>query len=294
MHTSRIAALSPLLLAGACYTGDIDPMEQQPKLQEYEATRHFDDESAMRTPVDGTVPRERDLTGPPKVTAELVALGREKFNQVCTPCHGIVGDGNGSVAHKFSLRRPPSLHDGRRRSLASEYIYRVITEGYGLMPRFTTQLDAKDRWAVVSYVRALQRSQDIEASALPADLRQQLDHPTTPAAAEGGHHEGVTEPHADERPMVQPGTTPEEPTERGAQPGGVEKSIEKKVDEAEVQKPVKQPVRELTKPVDKPATKTAPKSTPAKPVAAQPAPPPKSGEPAEKPTAEPVQKEEAQ
>ncbi len=177
---NRLVYLLPFtatVVLGACYTGDIDPMEQQSKLQEYEATRHFTDESAMRIPVEGTVPRERDLTGAPKVTTQLVALGQEKFNQMCTPCHGFIGDGKGSVAHKFSLRQPPSLHDTRRRGLTSEYIYRVLTEGYGLMPRFTTQLDAQERWAVVSYVRALQRSQSVDAETLSADLRQQLEHP---------------------------------------------------------------------------------------------------------------------
>jgi mono/diheme cytochrome c family protein len=144
------------------------------------------------------VPRERDLSGPPKVTAELVALGHEKFNQICSPCHGLAGDGTGSIAHKMSLRQPPSLHDTRRRALTSEWIFRAISEGYGLMPRFTTQLDARERWAVVSYVRALQRSQDVAYDALPADLREELDHPKPKAPPPGeepgegkeGHGEG--------------------------------------------------------------------------------------------------------
>jgi mono/diheme cytochrome c family protein len=173
------------LLLGACHTGDVDPMEQQPKLQEYEETRHFDDSMAMRYLVEGTVPRERDLTGPPEITAQLLEQGHEKFNQMCTPCHGFIGDGKGSVAHQFSLRQPPSLHDARRSSLAPEYIYRVITEGFGLMPRFTTQLDAHERWSVVAYVKALQHSQNIHADSLPADLRDALEHPKPKKHAEG-------------------------------------------------------------------------------------------------------------
>jgi mono/diheme cytochrome c family protein len=194
---ARLLIPAVTLLVGGCYTGDIDPMEQQPKLQEYEATRHFEDERAMRPLIEGTVPRERDLTGPPPVTTELVELGHEKFNQICTPCHGLVGDGQGSIAHKMSLRQPPSLHDARRRGLSSEWIFRAISEGFGMMPRFTTQLDARERWAVVAYVRALQRSQAVDYDALPADLREELDHPKpkpAPAAPAGhGHHDG-TEP----------------------------------------------------------------------------------------------------
>ncbi|MEO6950344.1 MAG: cytochrome c [Polyangia bacterium] len=176
MNKVLLAAFFLAPVAG-CHTGDLDPMEQEVKLQEYESTRHFDNESAMRTLVLGTVPRERDLSGPPQVTAQLLELGHEKFNQMCTPCHGLVGDGKGSVAHKFSLRAPPSLHDARRLGLKSDYIYRVITEGFGLMPRFTTQLDTHERWAVVAYVRALQHSQNVSYDALPADLKEQLDHP---------------------------------------------------------------------------------------------------------------------
>jgi len=89
----------------------------------------------------------------------------------------------------MSLRQPPSLHDARRRALASEWIFRVITEGFGMMPRFTTQLDTRERWAVVSYVRALQRSQAVDYDALPADLRDELDHPRPKAEpVHHGHH----------------------------------------------------------------------------------------------------------
>lgn len=197
---SFVLALFVSGLAAGCYTGDLDPMEQQPKLQAYAATRHFDDERAMRPLVEGTVPRERDLSAPPQVNAALLELGHEKFNQICSPCHGLVGDGNGSVAHKMSLRTPPSLHDQRRRGLTSEWIFRAITEGYGLMPRFTTQLDTKERWAVVAYVRALQRSQDVAYDQLPADLREELDHPKPKAApaapaGHGGHGEAAPAEH---------------------------------------------------------------------------------------------------
>ena len=183
------------LLAGACHTGDIDPMEQQPKLQEYEATRHFDDESAMRPLVEGTVPRERDLSGPPPVTKELVQLGHEKFNQICTPCHGYLGDGHGTVADKMSLRQPPSLHDARRRALTSEWIFRAISEGYGLMPRFTTQLDTHERWAVVSYVRALQRSQTVDFDSLDPAAQKEVQNPPAEPAEPHGENQEIGDRH---------------------------------------------------------------------------------------------------
>jgi mono/diheme cytochrome c family protein len=172
-------ALSIVLLGtlAACgYTGDIDPMERQPKMKPWRENKLFDDERAMRPLPEGVVPRERDLSDPPtEVTADMLALGKKKFDQVCATCHGFVGDGQSEVAKKMALRKPPSLHDQRRRALPADKIYQVVTEGWGLMPRYANQLDKKERWAVVAYVRALQLSQNVPAAELPEDLKKQLE-----------------------------------------------------------------------------------------------------------------------
>jgi mono/diheme cytochrome c family protein len=168
---------------GACHPKNFDPMEEQPKLKAYAESDRFDDGRAMRTPPAGTIPRERELslTRPP-ITADLMALGRLKFDVTCAVCHGLVGDGEAVVAHKMSLRPPPSLHEERIRALPVEVQYRVVSEGYGLMPGYAGQLTPRERWAVLAYLRALQLSQSMWVALAPRDLLSKLDS----ALADGG------------------------------------------------------------------------------------------------------------
>ena len=130
----------------------------------------------MRTPPEGTVPRERelDLAPPKEITPALLALGHEKFDVACAVCHGRVGDGKSMIAGKMGLAPPPSLHEERIRALPAAAIFRTITEGYGLMPRYSTMLDVRERWATVAYVRALQLSQHLPLGEAPDDVRQKV------------------------------------------------------------------------------------------------------------------------
>ncbi|HEY0250590.1 MAG TPA: cytochrome c, partial [Kofleriaceae bacterium] len=77
---------------------------------------------------------------------------------VCATCHGPEGDGNSPVADAMQRRRPPSLFEPKITALAPREMYRVITEGYGLMPSLRDLVPPKDRWAVVAYVRTLELS----------------------------------------------------------------------------------------------------------------------------------------
>jgi mono/diheme cytochrome c family protein len=167
-----LAALS----AVACHPSDIDPLDRQPKLLPYAASDLFPDGRAMRAPPAGAVPRERELyAAEPEVTPALLALGRDRFDVVCAPCHGLAGDGDSIVAGKMGLRPPPSLHEPRLRALAAEAIYGVISDGYGLMPRLSMHLSPRERWAVVAYVRALQWGQDLPLADAPAEVRAELE-----------------------------------------------------------------------------------------------------------------------
>jgi mono/diheme cytochrome c family protein len=173
---TRTLCLAAALLAAACHPDDIDPMDRQPKLLPYGTSDLFADGRSMRAPPPGTIPRERDLAeAQPEVTPALLALGRARFDVVCAPCHGIAGDGDSVVAGKMELRAPPSLHEPRIRELDAATIYRVISEGYGLMPRFSTHLAPRERWAVLAYVRALQLSQSLPLADAPEPLRRQLE-----------------------------------------------------------------------------------------------------------------------
>jgi len=181
-RTALLAAAAVPLLG--CPT--LDPMWRQPKQQAYEPGPRG---TGMARPPEGTVPY-RSLVepalltglapdgtplraGPVKPTAELLARGRARFDIYCAACHGLLGDGESQVALNMSLRRPPSLHDFR--DVADGWIYQVITNGFGLMPSYATELGVEERWAVVAYVRALQLSQAASMDQVPPDARGELE-----------------------------------------------------------------------------------------------------------------------
>ena len=182
-----------LVLALACAAcGDttlFDPMERQPKYKAFSANPLYEDGRAMRQPPAGTVSREqivqrpevtaaKDRSGkdvqaiPIPVTAEMVRAGRTKFEIHCAPCHGLLGDGYSPVATQMSLRPPPNLHQINNPS--PSHIYRVVTEGFGLMASYAAEMTPQERWSVVAYVQALRRSQAATLADAPPDIRQKL------------------------------------------------------------------------------------------------------------------------
>jgi mono/diheme cytochrome c family protein len=143
----------------------------------------------MRRPPANTVPVTRVTRAPALVTgsvdgryvttipvpldAALLARGEDRFRIFCRTCHGPVGDGESQVAENMKLRKPPSLHEPRLRQLAPGHLFRIISEGYGLMPAYADELPYRDRWAVVAFVRALQLSQNVTLVELPQNLREE-------------------------------------------------------------------------------------------------------------------------
>jgi len=127
-------------------------------------------DGAMRMPVAGTVPRgfqyypyannpERagqELKNPLPPTAEVLKRGQVMFNTYCIVCHGPNGEGDGSVVPKFP--RPPSLQSDKVRGWSDGRIYHVISMGQNLMPSYASQIATADRWSIIYYIRALQRS----------------------------------------------------------------------------------------------------------------------------------------
>lgn len=180
-----IAAVS-LALATGCDA--VDPMRHQQKYKAYQASDFYADGLSMRAPPPGTVTHgvqlDPGVTGgvgpdgkplqtiPVAVTPALLAAGRKRFDIVCATCHGPLGDGRSVVATKMSLRPPPSLHDFRDRP--DGFFFQVISQGFGLMPPYASQLTVQERWAVVAYVRALQLSQHAPLSAAPPDEQARL------------------------------------------------------------------------------------------------------------------------
>jgi len=173
----------PALLALIAVTAGcrID-MHMQPYYRTMAKSDFFPDGRSARLPVEGTVARG-DLredtyfyTGkignnpgdylPFPVTADVLARGRERFNINCTPCHGRVGDGNGFIPSR-GFRHPPSYHIDRLRKVPLGYFFDVMTNGFGVMPEYGTQVAPRDRWCIAAYIRALQLSQNATSNDVP-------------------------------------------------------------------------------------------------------------------------------
>jgi mono/diheme cytochrome c family protein len=152
-------------------------MDSQERYDAQEANPFFADGRASRQPVAGTVAQgelalDRALnegvdgngvylwTSPVETSSALLERGRERFDIYCMPCHGAAGDGQGIVATQYEgLVPPPSFGEDRLREMADGEVYSVIANGVRTMPSYRHQLTVADRWAVVAYLRALQRSQ---------------------------------------------------------------------------------------------------------------------------------------
>jgi mono/diheme cytochrome c family protein len=178
----------------------IQDMDNQPKFKAQQTNPMFADTRAMRPPVAGTVARgtvdtdpriELGLQDPAdsqswvevipvEVTPELMERGREQYDIFCSPCHGLGGVGDGAVSVRAeSLQEgtwtpPSSFHTDLVRSRQVGHLYNTITHGIRNMPAYGTMIDRDDRWAIVAYVRALQRTQSSTIEDVPADMRSSL------------------------------------------------------------------------------------------------------------------------
>jgi mono/diheme cytochrome c family protein len=111
---------------------------------------------------------------PLPVTREVLLRGEQRYNIFCSPCHDRAGTGRGMVVLR-GYKQPPSYHIDRLRSSSVGYFYNVISEGFGVMPSYASQIPPDDRWAIVAYIRALQLSQNARLADLTPEERQKLD-----------------------------------------------------------------------------------------------------------------------
>jgi mono/diheme cytochrome c family protein len=107
------------------------------------------------------------------LNATFLDLGRLKYNIYCSVCHGKTGDGNG-ITKQYGMGATPTFHDNRLREVPEGEIYHVITHGKGNMLSYADKLEPKERWAVVAYVRALQRTQTGTVNDVPPAHRNEL------------------------------------------------------------------------------------------------------------------------
>jgi mono/diheme cytochrome c family protein len=107
------------------------------------------------------------------ISHEILNRGQERFDIFCAPCHGRLGDGEGMVSRR-GFRHPPSYHTEQLRKAPVGHFYDVITNGFGAMQDYATQIAPEDRWAIVAYIRALQLSQNATLAEVPENQRRQL------------------------------------------------------------------------------------------------------------------------
>jgi mono/diheme cytochrome c family protein len=182
-------AFSALLLSTACR----QDMHDQPRYKPLARSAFFEDGRASRPLVPDTVARgqlhedEALYTGknsddtpvttfPIPITPAVLARGQQRFNIYCSPCHGRIGAGLGMVVER-GLKKPPSYHTDRLRAAAVGYFYDVITNGFGAMSDYAAQVQPRDRWAIVAYIRVLQRSQNATIADVPPEKRPEMGNP---------------------------------------------------------------------------------------------------------------------
>ncbi|MBL9189309.1 MAG: cytochrome c [Opitutaceae bacterium] len=154
-------------------------MKYQPKLRPQSESAFFADGRADRMPPAHTVARGmlRDddhlhlgktstgafaagfpaaLAG--KINLDFVRRGQGQYQIYCAPCHSATGDGNG-ITKRYGMGATPTYHDPRLRTMPEGEIYNTIANGKNTMQGYADKISPEDRWAVVAYLRALQRAQ---------------------------------------------------------------------------------------------------------------------------------------
>jgi len=185
-------------------------MDRQPKLRPQTFNEFFLDHMSSRLPVAGTIARSkpRSVNGqdvypyenapvntgmipgttnfiesiPLPVTAGMMERGQQRFTIYCAPCHGAQGDGKG-ITSKFGMAVIGDLHDGGTRKVPQQpdgQLFNTITYGKNLMGAYGGVITVEDRWAIIAYVRALERSHLATIEDVPADERSRI--PTPPPA----------------------------------------------------------------------------------------------------------------
>jgi len=166
-----------LMLNKLMFIVPFDWMMEQDKIVAQNSSDFFEDGRGMRLPVEGTVARgfipypymgeanpEEVLSNPHLSTKENIELGQRKYLTYCSPCHGNFGDGDSRMNGQFP--NPPTLHSNRARDFSDGMIYHIMTNGQNIMPSYASQVTREERWAIVNYIRVLQRAKNANDSDL--------------------------------------------------------------------------------------------------------------------------------
>jgi mono/diheme cytochrome c family protein len=116
---------------------------------------------------------------PLPLTRKLLERGQQRFDIFCSPCHGKQGNGLGMIVQR-GFKQPSSFHVERLRQQPVGYFFDVMTQGFGQMPSYASQVTPEDRWAIAAYMRALQLSQHAVSAELSPDDRKKLAQTAIP------------------------------------------------------------------------------------------------------------------
>lgn len=189
-HRFVALALACLPLAGC------DNLKSGTKIKPLTESQFFSDGQSSRPPpahsiaysdlrIDTLLFAGRNADGtlatqmPWPVNDAVLTRGRVQFMAICANCHGADGYGQGIIVRR-GFPSPPSYHDPRLLAAPVGHLYDVITNGYGAMYPYKSIVGVNDRWAIVAYVRALQRSQHATAADVPPEAMAGLPKEETP------------------------------------------------------------------------------------------------------------------
>jgi mono/diheme cytochrome c family protein len=172
----RAVGLLALLLVAGCD----QKMADMPKRNPLDISPLFSDGAAGRPEIAGTVAADADLAPQPVALPATLSLamlrhGQDRFNVFCSPCHAYDAHGNGRVVQR-GFPNPPDLHSALIAALSDRQIFDVISNGYGVMFPYGGRVPSADRWAIVSYIRALQYADRVPVADLTPELRAKLEN----------------------------------------------------------------------------------------------------------------------
>ena len=227
-----VLALALVALAAGCRYD----MQDQPRMKPYKKSEFYPDGKAMRDAPEGTVARgdlqedKEFFTGkkadadpnvavetttdamgntivssfpnaveelPVPLTKELLDNGEKQYKIFCMVCHGPVGKGDGMVVRR-GYPQPTTYHDDRLRNAPVGHFFDVITNGWGKMNGYSSQIPVADRWAIVAYIRALQLSQNPNPESGPVDGNESDSNSSENQNEQGQTSESEQQPGGDD------------------------------------------------------------------------------------------------
>jgi hypothetical protein len=171
------------LLNKLMYMQPFSWMSEQNKVLPQTKSDFWSDGFSNRMPVPGTVSRNYigyefkgkpdsviyGLSNPLPFNSKIIDIGKQRYNTFCSPCHGYFGKGDSRLRNQFPA--PPTLLSEKVKKWADGNIFHVITNGQNVMPSYAKQISVEDRWAIVHYIRVLQRAQDAKDTDLENNVK---------------------------------------------------------------------------------------------------------------------------